>query len=248
MSGHSKWATIKRKKEKTDATRGKIFSKLIKEITIAARIGGGDETGNPRLRTAVLAAKAANMPANNVERAIKKGTGDLPGVTYEEITYEAYGPGGTAFLIEVLTDNRNRAISEIRHLVGKCNGNMAEAGAVSWMFTRQGQITVPVEGNDEDELMMLALDAGAEDMVREDESFIITTQPELLDAVREALEKAEITIELSEAAMIPQTLVPAEGSIARQALRMMDQLDDHDDVTQFWTNVDIDDSLLEEEE
>ncbi len=247
MSGHSKWATIKRKKEKTDSARGRTFSKLIKEITIASRMSGGDETGNPRLRAAVLAAKAANMPAANVDRAIKKGTGELPGVSYEEITYEAYGPGGTAFLISCLTDNRNRVVSEIRHIIGKCGGNMAESGAVGWMFTRLGQITIPAEGVDEDELMMQALEAGADDVGKDEESFMVTTQPENLEEVRQALENAGVEIETYEVAMVPQTLVPVEGTQAKQVVRLMDALDDHDDVTQFWTNVDLNEEELEDE-
>ncbi len=247
MSGHSKWATIKRKKEKTDAARGKTFSKLIKEITIAARMGGGDEGSNPRLRTALLTAKAANMPATNIEKAIKKGTGELPGVNYEEITYEAYGPGGTAFLLEVLTDNKNRAISEIRHLVGKNGGNMAETGAVGWMFSRFGQITLPSEGVDEDELMMAVLDAGADDLKEEDSYFIITSPPEALEKVRASLEENGFTLESSEVVMLPQTFVHVEGSKGKQVIRLMDFLDDHDDIQKFWTNADIDDSLYEEE-
>ncbi len=246
MSGHSKWATIKRKKEKTDAARGKVFSKLIKEITIAARMGGGDETGNPRLRTAILAAKAANMPANNIDRAIKKGTGELPGVNYEETNYEAYGPGGTAFLIEVLTDNKNRTISEIRHLISKNNGNMAEAGSVSWMFSRQGQIMIPSENVDEDELMMVALEAGADDVKSEDGYFIIITPPDALNDVQSGVEEGGFTVESSEVAMVPQTYINVEGSQAKQVLRLMDALDDHDDVQKIWTNADVDEEIMEE--
>jgi len=248
MSGHSKWATIKRKKEKTDAARGKTFSKLIKEITIAARMGGGDEGSNPRLRTAVLTAKGSNMPASNIERAIKKGTGELPGVNYEEVTYEAYGPGGTAFLLEVLTDSRNRAISEIRHLVGKNNGNMAENGAVSWMFSRVGQIAIPVAGNDEDEVMMAALEAGADDVKHEDDYFIVTTPPDMFEDVRTGITGEGIEVETAEVAMVPQTEVRVEGSQGKQVIRLIDLLEDHDDIQQVWTNADIDESLYEEEE
>lgn len=244
MSGHSKWATIKRKKEKTDAARGRTFSKLIKEITIAARIGGAE---NPRLRTAIDAAKAANMPANNIDRAIKKGTGELPGVTYEEITYEAYGPGGTALLIEILTDNKNRTIGEVRHMLTKNGGNMGESGSVAWMFERKGIISIASEGVDEDNLMMQALEGGAEDVQLEDETFQITTPPEELDAVRDALAAAEYTIESAEIELVPQTYIKVEGTQARQIIRIMEALDDHDDVQRVWSNFDIDEDMLEEE-
>jgi len=246
MSGHSKWATIRRKKEKTDSARGKVFSKLIKEISIAARMGGGDEASNPRLRTAIAAAKSANMPASNIERAIKKGTGELPGVNYEEITYEAYGPGGTAILLEVLTDNRNRCISEIRHIMGKHGANMAEAGSVSWMFSRIGLITVASKDIDEDALILVALDAGAEDVKNEDEYFSVITTTETLEDMRLALEKEEIPIVSAEIAMIPQTYVPIDGSQARQLLRLMGALDDHDDIQKVWSNCDISEDLLEQ--
>ncbi len=245
MSGHSKWATIRRKKEKLDSARGKIFSKLIKEITIAARQGGGDEAANPRLRVAVATAKAANMPAVNIERAIKKGTGELPGTTYEEAIYEAYGPKGTALLIEVTTDNRNRCVSEIRHIINKHGGNMAEAGAVSWMFSRMGLILVGSEGVDEDSLLMEALEAGAEDVKLEDEMFSILTAPEALEKVREGLEGAGFEIESAELALVPQTYIPLEGNQARQVLRLMEALEDHDDVQKVWSNFDIDSELIE---
>ncbi|NQU05811.1 MAG: YebC/PmpR family DNA-binding transcriptional regulator [Calditrichaeota bacterium] len=247
MSGHSKWATIRRKKEKTDAARGKVFSKLIKEITIAARMGGGDIGGNPRLRSAVDTAKAANMPSNNIDKAIMKGTGELPGVNYEEVTYEAYGPGGTALLIEVVTDNRNRTVSEIRHMIGKNGGNLGETGSVNWMFTRMGQINIPADGVDEDELMMTGLEAGAEDIKPEDEMFLITSSPEDIDIVRSALAEAGYTIESSEVEMIPQTYVPLEGNKAKQLLRLMDTLDEHDDVQQVWSNVDFPDDIFDDQ-
>lgn len=246
MSGHSKWATIKRKKEKLDSARGRTFSKLIKEITIAARLGGGDESGNPRLRTAIAAAKAANMPAGNIDRAVKKGTGELPGVSYEEAAYEAYGPGGTALLIEVLTDNKNRCVSEIRHIVNKYGGNMAEAGSVSWMFSRLGQITIPADGIDEDVIMMSALDAGAEDVRNDEDVFTVTTRPDSLEPVRAALEKGGWTIESGEIAKVPQTLVPIQGSPAKTLLRLMDALEEHDDVQRVWSNFDTDEELDEE--
>ncbi len=247
MSGHSKWATIKRKKGKTDAARGKTFSKLIKEITIAARMGGGDETANPRLRSAVSIAKSANMPGNNIDRAIKKGTGDLPGVTFEEITYEAYGPGGTALMIEVTTDNKNRSVGEIRHMLTKHGGNMGENGCVGWMFDRVGMITVVAEGIEEDDLMMITLDAGGDDLKLDEDIYQIITPPESLESVRLALEEAGIEVESYELARIPQTYVEAEGGTAKQILRLMDALDDHDDVLQVWSNFDIPEDMLEEE-
>lgn len=244
MSGHSKWATIRRKKAKIDDARGKTFSKIIKEITIAARIGGSDEMGNPRLRTAILAAKGANMPAANIERAVKKGTGELPGVTYEEITYEAYAPGGTALLIEVTTDNRNRAIGEIRHIVTKHGGNMAEAGAVGWMFSRTGVINVESEGVEEDALLMVALEAGAEDLKNEDDVFTVTTKPEDLETVREVLEKHNYKIESAEVALVPQNTVPVEEAHVKQLLKMLDLLEDNEDVLKVWSNFDIDEEIL----
>jgi len=245
MSGHSKWATIRRKKERTDSARGRAFSKLIKEITLAARTGGGDPDGNPRLRTAIETAKAANMPANNIERAIKKGTGELEGVNYEEITYEAYGPGGTALLIEVVTDNRNRTLSEIRHLLTKNGGNMGETGSVGWMFNRQGLITVPASGVNEDDLIMVGLEAGADDVREEDDTFQISSPPDLLEDIRSALSDAGYRIDSAEAAQVPQTYVSVEGTQARQLLRLIDSLDEHDDVQQVWSNFDIPEEILE---
>ena len=245
MSGHSKWATIKRKKEKLDSARGKVFSKLIKEITIAARTGGGDETGNPRLRAAVVTAKASNMPATNIDKAIKKGTGELDGVTYEEVSYEAYGPGGTALLIDVLTDNRNRTVSEIRHIVTKNGGNMGEGGSVNWMFQRQGLIVIPGENVDEDALMEAALDAGAEDIEDDDGVFSVKTSPEDIEKVQSALATAGFAIESASVARMPQTWVPVEGNQAKQVIRLMEALDDHDDVQQVWSNSDIADEYFE---
>lgn len=244
MSGHSKWATIRRDKEKNDSARGRTFSKLIKEITVAARMGSGDVDTNPRLRTAVAAAKAANMPSTNVDRAIKKGTGELPGVSYEEVTYEAYGPGGTALLIEVMTDNRNRAVSEIRHLVAKNGGNMGENGSVSWMFQRRGVIAVPATATDEDTLMMAALDAGADDVRLDGESFTVTTSPDRLETVRGALTAAKLPVEAAEVQQVPQTYVPVDAGAARSVIRLMEALDEHDDVQHVWSNFDIADELL----
>jgi len=247
MSGHSKWATIKHKKEKTDAARSKTFSKLIKEITIAARMGGGDESSNPRLRSAVLTSKAANMPNANIEKAIKKGTGELEGVNYEEILYEAYGPGGTAFLLEILTDNRNRCVSEIRFLLNKNGGNLAEGGSVAWMFTRAGLIMVPVEGVDENKLMEAVLEAGADDLKLEDDFFEITTPVDAFWDIRAAVEDGGYAIESAEIAMVPMTLVAVEGSKVKQIMRLMDLLDDHDDIQKFWTNCDLPDDLKDDE-
>ncbi len=244
MSGHSKWATIRRDKEKNDSARGATFSKLIKEITVAARMGGGDASSNPRLRTAVAAAKSANMPSNNVERAIKKGTGELEGVNYEEITYEAYGPGGTALLIEVVTDNRNRTVGEIRHLITKNNGNLGESGSVAYMFHRRGVISVPASAIDEDSLMLAALDAGAEDVKLEDESFIVTTPSDQLEAIRTALTGGGITVESAEIQQIPQTYIPVDSGGARSVIRLMEALEDHDDVQHVWSNFDIPDELM----
>lgn len=244
MSGHSKWATIKRDKEKTDSARGKTFSKVIKEITIAARMGGGDPANNPRLRTAIAAAKASNMPSNNVDRAIKKGTGELEGVNYEEITYEAYAPGGTALLIEVTTDNRNRAISEIRHLIGKHGGNMGESGSVGYMFNRKGQIIISAAGTDEDTLMMAALEAGADDVAASGDVFTVTTTPDTLEPVREALAAAKFNIESAEVAQVPTSLVPVDASAAKSVLKLIDLLDEQDDVQHVWSNVDIPDEIM----
>lgn len=243
MSGHSKWATIKRDKEKTDSARGRTFSKLIKEITIAARMGGGDPNGNPRLRTAVAAAKQANMPSNNVDRAIKKGTGELEGVNYEEITYEAYGPGGTALLIEVTTDNRNRAISEIRHMIQKHGGNMGESGSVAWMFNRKGTISIPASASDEDTLMMTALDAGADDVRNDGDNYTVLTAPEMLEIVRGKLADSGLAVDSAEIAQMPQTYVPVDSGVARQVIKLMELLEDHDDVQHVWSNFDIPDDF-----
>jgi len=244
MSGHSKWATIRRKKERTDSARSKVFSKLIKEITIAARMGKGDIEGNPRLRTAIETAKSANMPASNIERAIKKGTGELTGVSYEEITYEAYGPGGTALLIEIMTDNRNRTLSEIRHLLTKNGGNLGETGSVGWMFSRLGLVTIPTEGVDEDKLFMVALEAGADDIKHMDDTFEIVSPPEKLEDIRSALVDGSYKVETAEVAQVPQTDVLVEGNQARQVLRLMESLEDHDDVQKVWSNFDVPEEML----
>jgi YebC/PmpR family DNA-binding regulatory protein len=245
MSGHSKWASIKHKKGKLDAQRGKTFTKLIREITVAAREGGGDPEKNPRLRTAIAAAKAANMPADNIKKATQKGTGELPGVTYEEATYEAYGPGGVAMLIQVLTDNKNRSVAEIRHILSKQNGNMGEAGCVSWMFNKHGFIQVEAEGVDEDSLLLAALDAGATDVKQEGANFDIYTESSDLEKVRSAVEEAGVNISSAELAMLPQSTVTLQEKEAGQMLKLMEALEDHDDVQKVYANFDIDDELIE---
>ncbi len=244
MSGHSKWATIRRKKEKTDAARGKIFTKLIKEISVAARTGGGDETGNPRLRTAVLAAKAANMPAANIERAIKKGTGELPGTVYEEVVYEGYGPGGAALLINTVTDNRNRTVSEIRHLLSKRGGSMGETGSVNWMFERRGYVTISAQVTTEDDLLELLLEREVHDIRLEDDVFEIICDPEDLETIKKILGDAQLEPISAEISMIPQSTVKVEGQQAVSLLQLMEDLEDHDDVQNVYSNFDIDESIM----
>ena len=245
MSGHSKWATIKRKKGAKDAERGRLFTRLIREITIAAKKGGGDENANPRLRTAILAAKAANMPAKNIENAIKKGTGELPGVVYEEMTYEGYGPGGIAVYMEVVTDNKNRTVAEIRHLMSKHGGSLGESGSVAWMFKKTGVITVPAAATTEDDLMMIALDAGADDIENADGIFRILTPPNALETVKSALEAAGIAVESAEVTMEPSSTVAVEGKQAEQVLKLMDVLEEHDDIQNVYSNFDIDEKTME---
>ena len=245
MSGHSKWSTIRHKKGAADAKRGKIFTKLIKEITVAARMGGGDPGANPRLRTAIAAAKAENMPKDNIERAIKKGTGELEGVSYEESIYEGYGPGGAAVLVESLTDNKNRAVSEIRHIFSKNGGSLGEGGCVAWMFQNKGYFVVEKSAVDEDTLMEAALEAGAED-VREDEgNFEVITDPEDFDAVKEALEKASIPFENAEVTKLTETFANLEGKQAEQMYRLMEMLEDCEDVQKVFTNADIPEDVIE---
>jgi YebC/PmpR family DNA-binding regulatory protein len=245
MSGHSKWATIKHKKGALDAKRGKIFTRLIKEIAMAAK-SGGDPDMNPRLRTAIVAAKAENMPADNIKRAIQRGTGELPGATYEEFVLEGYGPGGVALLAEISTDNRNRTVSEIRHVFGKNHGNMAEAGAVSWMFHKKGDIVVPKAAAREDDLMNIVLEAGGEDLKDDGEHWEIITEPAAYEAVLEAVKKAGITPASSSVAMVPQNYIKLEGQQATQMIRLIEALEDHDDVQNVHANFDIDQKLLEE--
>ncbi len=239
MSGHSKWSTIKRKKGVIDAKRGKIFTKLIREITVAAKMGGGDPDGNPRLRMAIQNAKGANMPQDNVTRAISKGTGDQEGVIYEEFTYEAYGPGGVAILIPVLTENRNRTGSEVRHILTRRGGNLAEPNAVAWNFEKKGFFLIPEEGVDEDSLLEIVLDAGAGDMESADGHYEVTSEPEAYEDIRAALEKNQIQIETAEISMIPKTTVKLEGKPAEQMLRLIEMLEDNDDVQNVYANFDI---------
>lgn len=238
MSGHNKWSTIKHKKGAADAKRGKIFTKLIKEISVAAKIGGGDPEGNPRLRTAIDKAKAENMPKDNIERAIKKGTGGMEGVIYEEINYEGYGPGGAAVLVEVMTDNRNRSVSDIRSIFTKCNGNMGETGCVSWMFDKKGLIVFSKQ-TDFEKLFEAALEVGAEDVTDEDEQIEVLTDLASFIEVREALEKGGFKYESAEITMIPQTMVKLEGKQAESMLKLMERLEDNDDVQNVYSNFDI---------
>ncbi len=245
MSGHSKWSSIKHKKAAKDAKKGKLFTKLIKEITVAARTGGGDINANPRLRTAVLAAKAGSMPADNIERAIKKGTGDLEGVSYEEIHYEGYGPGGAAIMVQVLTDNKNRTVQEIRRMFAKHGGNLGENGCVAWMFDKKGLITVDKLKVEEDRLISLALDAGAEDVREEESLFEIVTRPEDFEKVREHLQRENIPMTGAQVAMVPKNTVALDGQSAEQILRLTEELEDHDDVQSVAANFDIPDELLE---
>jgi YebC/PmpR family DNA-binding regulatory protein len=245
MSGHSKWSTIKHKKGAADAKRGKLFTRLIREITVAARDGGGDVDMNARLRKAVSDAKAANMPADNIDRAIKRGTGEIDGVSYEEITYEAYGPGGVAILIETMTDNRNRTVAELRHLLSKNNGNLGESGSVAWMFDRKGYFVVPKEEKSEDELFEIAIEAGAEDLKEDESSFEIFTDQESFESVKEALSDAGVNAEVAEVSMIPQNYVKLVGGDAQTMLKLYDAIDDHDDVQNVYSNFDIDESEIE---
>src|SRR5436853_611083 len=245
MSGHSKWATIKHKKGALDAKRGKIFTRLIKEITIAAK-SGGDPEKNPRLRSAVAAAKAENMPADNIKRAIQRGTGELPGTVYEEITFEAYGPGGVALLVEVTTDNRNRTVSELRHAFTKGGGNMGEAGSVAWMFHKKGEIVVPKTAAKEEDLMNIVLENGGEDLNDDQESWSITTDPGAYEGVLEAVKKAGIEVVHSQIGMVPQNYIKLEGAAANQMIRLLETLEDHDDVQNVYSNFDVDQKQLEE--
>jgi len=247
MSGHSKWSTIKRKKGVVDAKKGKVFSKIIKEITIAARCGGGDTTGNARLKMAVAKAKEANMPNDNVERAIKRGTGELEGVNYEESIYEGYGPSGIALLIETLTDNKKRTVAEIRHLISKAGGSLGEVGCVAWMFNRKGILIFDKENVDQEKLMDTAIEAGAEDIKDADETFDVITTPEDFETVQAACQAAGLTSAEADIQMIPQNTIRLEGDDAIKMLKLMELLEDHDDIQNVYANFDIDAEIMEKE-
>jgi YebC/PmpR family DNA-binding regulatory protein len=247
MSGHSKWSTIKRKKGAADAKRGKIFSKFIKEISVAARAGGGDIEGNPRLRTIVDKAKAANMPNDNIDRAIKRGTGDMEGVTYEESSYEGYGPHGVAILIETLSDNKKRTVAEVRHALTKAGGSLGESGCVAWMFKKKGMLVFDKEKLDQDKLMDVAIEAGAEDIKDADDTFEVTTQPDDFESVKNACQSAGLTAAEADIQMIPQSTVKLDGEEATKMLKLMELLEDLDDVQNVYANFDIDASVMEKE-
>jgi YebC/PmpR family DNA-binding regulatory protein len=245
MSGHSKWHTIKHKKGAADAKRGKIFTRLIKELTVAARSGGGDPGMNPRLRTIIAAAKEVNMPADNIKKAIQRGTGELPGVVYEEITYEAYGPGGSALIIETMTDNKNRTVGELRHMLEKHAGNLASTNAVAWMFSKKGLIVVEKAKADEEKLLSIALEAGADDMADEGDTWEVLSDPSAFEAVRDAVKNSGVEPASAQVAMLPQNYVKLTGAPANQMIRLMDALDDHEDVKQVWSNFDIEEKEIE---
>jgi len=244
MSGHSKWASIKRKKAKTDDARGRIFTRLIKELTVAAREGGGDESANARLRTAISIAKAANMPLKNIENAIKRGTGELPGVTYEEGSYEGYGPAGVAIMIETLTDNKKRTVAEVRHILSKYGGSLGESGCVSWIFEKKGMIVVDNSSQSEDEIMEIVLESGAEDISEEKDGFEIISSVEDFEEVKKVLSESEINILSAELTMIPKNVVRLEGKNADTILKLMEMLEEHDDIQNVYSNFDIDDENL----
>ncbi len=247
MSGHSKWATIKHKKGAADAKRGRVFTRIIKEITIAARNGGGDADANPRLRTIVAEAKAENMPAENIKRAIQRGTGELPGLVYEEATYEGYGPGGVAVLVEVASDNKNRTVSELRNIFSKNNGNLGESGCVAWMFSKKGYVTLPKEKAAEDDLMAVVLDAGAEDLKDEGDQWAVITPPDGFEAVQNAMKAAGFAPAHAELTMIPQNSVKIEGKTVSTMLRLVEALEEHDDVQKVHSNFDADEKDLQAE-
>lgn len=245
MSGHSKWASIKHKKGAADAKRGKVFTKLIKEITVAARMGGGDPDGNPRLRAAIAAAKAENMPKENITRGIKKGTGELEGTSYEEASYEGYGPGGVAVMLEVLTDNRNRTVAEVKNLFDRHGGSLGEPGCVAWMFDKKGYILFDKDKVDEEKLLEIALEAGAEDVNEEDTQLEVITSPTDFESVKDAIDAAGLSYELAEISMMPKNTVKVEGKKAQQLLNLMQSLEDHDDVNHVYANFDIPDEVME---
>ena len=247
MSGHSKWHTIKHKKGAADAKRGRVFTKIIKEITVAARVGGGDPNGNPRLRTVVAAAKAANMPKDNIDKAIKKGTGELPGVSYEEVSYEGYGPGGVAVYVQAVTDNRNRTLPEIRHLFSKYGGNLGESNCVSWMFEKKGYIVVAKSSVPEEALLELVLESGGDDVREDGTNWEVLSPPERLEQVRESIAAKGIPVATAEVSMVPKNTVKLEGKKAQQVLSMMEGLEEHEDVQNVWANFDIDEAEMDEE-
>jgi YebC/PmpR family DNA-binding regulatory protein len=245
MSGHSKWHTIKHKKGAADAKRGKIFTRIIKELTVAARNGGGDPATNPRLRTIIAEAKSVNMPADNIKKAVQRGTGELPGVTYEEITYEGYGPGGAALIVETLTDNKNRTVGELRHLLEKYNGNLGSSNSVAWMFEKKGYSVVDKTAADEEKLLNTALEAGADDMRDDGDSWEVLTDPGSFEAVRDAVKGLGIEPASAQVAMLPQNYVKLQGKEASLMVKLMDVLDEHDDVKQVWSNFDIEEKEIE---
>jgi YebC/PmpR family DNA-binding regulatory protein len=245
MSGHSKWHTIKHKKGAADAKRGKVFTRIIKELTVAARSGGGDPDANPRLRTIIAEAKSVNMPADNIKRAIQRGTGELPGVSYEEVNYEGYGPGGAALIIEVLTDNKNRTVGEIRHLLGKHGGNLGEANSVAWMFQKKGYVVVEKSQANEDTLMSAALDAGADDLRDDGDNWEVVSPPEVFQQVVEAIKGLGIEPAAAEIAMLPQNYVKLEGKTAQQMIRLMEVIEEHEDTKKVWSNADIEEKEIE---
>ena len=245
MSGHSKWHSIKHKKGALDAKRGKVFTRIIKELTVAARVGGGDPNMNPRLRTIVADAKSVNMPNENIARAIRRGTGEEPGVSYEEITYEGYGPGGAAVIIESMTDNRNRTVGEFRHMLSKYGGNLGEANSVAWMFEKKSVIAIEKSKAEEEALMSAALDAGADDLSDEGDTWEVLSAPSLHETVLEAVKKLNIEPGSAQVQMVPKNLVKLEGKTAQQMMKLMDALDDHDDVQHVWSNFDIEEKEIE---
>jgi YebC/PmpR family DNA-binding regulatory protein len=245
MSGHSKWHTIKHKKGAADAKRGKIFTRIIKELTVAARNGGGDPDSNPRLRTIIAEAKSVNMPADNIKRAVQRGTGELPGVSYDEITYEAYGPGGVAIMIETLTDNKNRTVGEMRHTLTKWGGNLGEANSVAWMFVKKGYIVVQKSKTTEDALMAAALDNGADDLRDDGDSWEVVSPPDAFQQVLEAVKALGVETDAAEIAMLPQNYVKLEGKPAQQMVKLMDAVEEHEDTKKVWSNADIEEKEIE---
>jgi YebC/PmpR family DNA-binding regulatory protein len=245
MSGHSKWHTIKHKKGAADAKRGKVFTRIIKELTVAARNGGGDPGTNPRLRTIIAEAKSVNMPADNIKKAIQRGTGELPGVTYEEITYEGYGPGGAALILECMTDNKNRTVGEVRHLLEKYNGNLGSSGSVAWMFSKKGYIVVDKTAADEEKLLNAVLEAGGDDLRDDGDTWEVLSDPSAFEAVRDAVKALGIEPASAQVAMLPQNYVKLQGKDASHMVKLMEALEDHDDVQHVWSNFDIEEKEIE---